>query len=121
MDIAGCVHALVRAGRIYVSRAPRREILLRLCYLLPDNDLSQALSACRDAQVLPNGREPEKFQANQNVRLFRLSKRVFGQSHGALRFPIRLTTVGIGARLHFLPAVSGPLYHECFDGLRRTA
>jgi hypothetical protein len=115
------VHALVRAVCIVISRAPRREILLRLCCLLRDNELSRALTTCHDAQVLPNGLEIEKFRANQNVRLFRLTKRVFAQSHGVPRIPIRLTAVGICARLLCLPAVSGALYRKYLDGLRRTA
>ena len=74
----------MRPGCIVVSRAPGREILLRLRYLLRVNELSQTRTACRDAKVLPNGRETEKFRANQNVRLFRLSQRIFGQFHSAL-------------------------------------
>jgi len=46
LAIAGCVHALVRAVRIVVSRALKREILLRLCCLLREQELPDGLAAC---------------------------------------------------------------------------
>lgn len=90
LDIAGCVHALVRAVRIVVRRAARREILLRLCYLLRGQELPDGFAACSagHAQRLRHGLEIENFRANQNVRLFHLTQRIIAQSHSAHRIQI---------------------------------